>query len=87
MGKFGFFWLDSLTIIMLLFSRCHGGLLAVGLKALNDRIRHLYETLDIPCGVPNRFCIGEGAPPRGGRPRDPEHVLGEGFRQLGAESI
>ena len=35
--------------------------LAVGLKALNDRIRPLYEDLDLPCGLTNRICIGAAA--------------------------
>ena len=35
-----------------------GRKLAAGLKFLNDRLRPLYENLNIPCGFANRCCIG-----------------------------
>ena len=51
--------------------------LAMGLKSLNDRLRPLYNSLDIPCGFANRFCLGASALTWGCRPGDPDHVIGE----------
>lgn len=56
-----------------------GRQIAIGPKALNDRLRPLYDALglDIPCGFANRFCIGAAALTWGARTCDPDHILCE----------
>ena len=50
---------------------------AIGLKALNDRLRPLYDLHDLPCGLTNRFCIGAASMTWGGRPSDPDYLMSE----------
>ena len=54
-----------------------GKQLALGLKALNDRIRPLYDSLELPCGFANRLGIGAAALTRGARTCDPDRILCE----------
>ena len=54
-----------------------GKQLALSLKAINDRLRPLYESMDLPCGFSNRFCIGVASFTWGSRAGDPDHILRE----------
>ena len=38
-----------------------GEQLAIGLEALNGRLRLLYDPMEFPCGFAIRFCIGAAA--------------------------
>ena len=54
-----------------------GRQLAVGLKALNDRLMPLYESLDIPFGPHNRYCVCHAAFTWGCMACGPDHILSE----------
>ena len=54
-----------------------GRKLALGLKAWNDRPMPLYETLYMPFGRANRFCIWATALTWGARSCDPDSVVSE----------
>ena len=51
--------------------------LALGLKALNEKLRPLYDQYRIPCGFSNRFCIFAAGLSWGGRDREEDHYLTE----------
>ena len=54
-----------------------GKQLALGLKALNERLRPLYDLHQLPTGFPNRFCIGASCLTWGGRPKEDDWAISE----------
>ena len=54
-----------------------GKSLALGLKALNEKLRPLYDQYRIPCGFSNRFCIFAAGLSRGGRNGKEDRYLTE----------
>ena len=54
-----------------------GKSLAIGLKALSDRLRPLYDGYLIPTGFANRICIGAASPQWEGRDKEEGHILSE----------
>ena len=51
--------------------------LAIGMKALSDRLRPLYDSYLIPTGIANRICSGAASPQRGRRNKEEDHILSE----------
>ena len=54
-----------------------GKQLAIGLKALNERLRPLYDLHQLPTGFSNRFCLGAACLTWGGRPKEDEWMISE----------